>query len=71
MFLVGQIILHVNRVKNLDCSIKYDSNWVSITNELVAVVFSQKEKIEKVYKCTNYADELFVQTAAFNFGFKL
>lgn len=68
--LVMQIVLHVNRVKNLDWTVKYGSQWVSITNELVAELLKQKDKITKVFYCTNCADELFVQTVAYNCGFK-
>lgn len=68
--LVMQIALHVNRVKNLDWTVKYGSQWVSITNDLVAELLKQKDKITKVFSCTNCADELFVQTVAYNCGFK-
>lgn len=68
--LVLQIIFQVNRVKNLDWKIKYGSNWVSITDSLVAVILENKEKITKVFSRTNCADELFIQTIAFNCGFK-
>ena len=68
--LVMQIVLHVNRVKNLDWIVKYGSQWVSITNDLVAELLIQKDKITKVFSCTNCADELFVQTVAYNCGFK-
>lgn len=68
--LVMQIVLHINRVKDLDWTVKYGSNWVSITNDLVAELLKQKEKITKVFSCTNCADELFVQTVAYNCGFK-
>ena len=68
--LVMQIVLHVNRVKNLDWTVKYGSQWVSITNDLVAELLKQKDKITKVFYCTNCADELFVQTVAYNCGFK-
>lgn len=64
-----QIAFRVNRVKNLDWTIKYGSNWVSITDELVVVLLKHKEKIENIFSCTNCADELFVQTIAFNCGF--
>ena len=70
VLLVLQIILHVNRVKNLDWTIKYGSNWVSITNDLVDEILKQKEKIENIFSCTNCADELLVQTVAYNCGFK-
>lgn len=68
--LVLQIIFGINRVKNLDWQIKYGSNWVSITDELVKVILANKEKITSVFSYTNCADELFVQTIAFNCGFK-
>ena len=65
-----QIMSHVNRVKDLDWTVKYGSNWVSITNDLVAELLRQKEKITRVFSCTNCADELFVQTVAYNCGFR-
>ena len=68
--LVLQIIFGINRVKNLVWQIKYGSNWVSITDELVKVILANKEKITSVFSYTNCADELFVQTIAFNCGFK-
>lgn len=68
--LVLQIIFGVNRVKNLDWQIKYGSQWVSITDELVKVILANEEKITSVFSYTNCADELFIQTIAFNCGFK-
>lgn len=68
--LVIQILFGVNRTKNLDWTIKYGSNWVSITNSLVEEILKYKEKIYRVFHCTNCADELFIQTIAFNCGFK-
>lgn len=68
--LVFQILFRVNRVKDLDWEIKYGSNWVSITNDLVTEILKQREKITKVFSCTNCADELFVQTVAYNCEFK-
>ena len=68
--LVMQIVLHVNRVKDLNWTVKYGSQWVSITDDLVEELLKQKEKITKVFSSTNCADELFVQTVAYNCGFK-
>lgn len=68
--LVFQIVFRVNRVKDLGWTIKYGSNWVSITNNLVTEILKQKEKITKVFSYTNCADELFVQTVAYNCGFR-
>lgn len=70
VLLILQIVLHINRVKDLDWTIKYGSNWVSITNNLVEEIINQKEKIMKVFSFTNCADELYIQTVAYNCGFK-
>lgn len=70
VLLVLQIVLKVNRVKNLDWTIKYGSQWVSITDELVVALIKNKKKIESVFSCTNCSDELFVQTVAFNCGYQ-
>lgn len=67
--LVLQIVFGVNRVKNLDWEIKYGSQWVSITDELVKVILANEEKITSVFSYTNCADELFIQTIAYNCGF--
>lgn len=69
VLLVFQIVFHVNRVKNLDWTIKYGSNWVSITDDLVKVILDNKSKIKNVFSCTNCSDELFIQTIAYNCGF--
>lgn len=68
--LVIQIVLRVNRVKNLDWHIKYGSNWASITDQLAHAVLEREEKIERVFSNTNCPDELFIQTVAFNEGFR-
>ena len=68
--LVAQIMFRVNRVKNLDWTIKYGSQWVSITDDLVTEILKQKNKIQTVFSCSNCADDLFVQTVAYNCGFK-
>ena len=51
--LVLQIIFGVNRVKNLDWQIKYGSQWVSITNELVKTILEHEEKITSIFQYTN------------------
>lgn len=66
--MVLQIVFGVNRVRNLDWKIKYGSQWVSITDELVKVIL--ENKIIRVFSYTNCADELFIQTIAYNCGFK-
>ena len=69
VLLMVQIIFHVNRVKGLDWEIKYGSNWVSITNDLVKAILDNKKRIEMVFSWTNCADELFIQTIAHHYGF--
>lgn len=66
--MVFQIIAHVNRTKDLDWKIKYSSQWIGITDNMANVI--KKEKITQVFSCTNSADELFIQTVAYNCGFK-
>ena len=58
--LVLQIIFGVNRVKNLDWQIKYGSQWVSITNELVKTILEHEEKITSIFqytKCKNHRED--------------
>lgn len=70
ILLVMQILMGINRVRNLDWTIKYGSNWVSITDSLMGTVLKNKEKIYTVFHCTNCSDELFIQTIAYNCGYK-
>lgn len=53
-----QVKLGVNRYPD---DIWYGSNWCSITNECVKYVLSNKKYIEKAYKYSHAADELFIQ----------
>lgn len=69
VLLLLQIVFNVNRIRELDWVIKYGSNWVSITDELVKVILQQKQKIQEVFSYSNCADELFIQTIVYNFGF--
>ena len=70
VLLGAQILVGVNREKVLDWVIQYGSNWVSITDELVETLLGEREKIRQIFSYTNCADELFVQTVAYNCGFK-
>lgn len=70
VLLLIQIILRVDRTKKLDWTIKYGSQWVSITDGLVKEILSKKAKIRSVFKYTNCADELFIQTVAYNSDFR-
>lgn len=68
--LVIQIIFHVNRLKNSKLKIRYGSNWVSITDDLVCFILKNKDLIYKMFKYTNCSDELFIQTLLYNSKYK-
>lgn len=65
-----QKIFHVNRLKNSKIKIKYGSQWISITNDLVQYILKNKELIQKLFKYTNCPDELFIQTIVYNSKYK-
>lgn len=68
--LLLQIVLHVNRLKNSKIQIKYGSNWISITDELVHYILENRKTVYKIFKYTNCADELFIQTLVYNSRFR-
>lgn len=69
--LAAQLVLHVDRTKkHPDFQIRYGSQWVSITNEFVRYIISQEPLICDVFKCTNCADELFIQSLVYNSEFR-
>ena len=70
ILLVIQMMFRINRIKNLDWKIKYGSQWISITDELVVVLLREKNRIKKIFSYTNCPDEHFVQTIAYNCGFR-
>lgn len=71
MLLVGQLIFRVDRMKkHPDLHIKYGSQWVSITDELVTYILQHRSLINDIFRYTNCADELFIQTLVYNSHFK-
>jgi len=71
ILLVVQIALKVDRMKkHPELQIRYGSQWVSVTEDLVKYILSQEQLIEEVFQKTNCADELFIQTLVFNSRFK-
>lgn len=44
-----QIILHVNRVKNLDWKVKLGGNWCSVTNDFVSRMLQEELKLLKLF----------------------
>lgn len=61
-----QIALHIDRAKKLDWTVKYGSQWCSITDGFVKEVLKNRDKIKSMFKFTNCSDELFIQTVAYN-----
>ncbi|TDQ77991.1 beta-1,6-N-acetylglucosaminyltransferase [Sphingobacterium yanglingense] len=53
-----------------DIEFKKGTNWVSVSSEFVALVLSQKEKIQKMYVRSFCADEIFIQTICWNSCFR-
>ena len=70
ILLLLQIVFRVNRLKNSNIEIKYGSNWISITDELVHYILENRKIVYKIFKYTNCADELFIQTLVYNSKFK-
>lgn len=63
-----QEIININRNKNIN--FQKGTNWVSINRELVEFILENKNWIEKTFKYTLCADELFIHTLVFNSKFK-
>lgn len=70
ILLALQFLFRVDRTKKLDWTIKYGSQWVSITDGLCKEVLSHEKKIESIFKYSSCPDELFIQTVAYNTEFK-
>lgn len=69
--LVTQLLLHIDRTKkHSDFQVRYGSQWVSITDELVQYILSQEALINDVFSYTNCADELFIQSLVYNSEFR-
>ena len=62
--------LKVNRLKNKNLEIRKGANWFSITNDLDKYVLTKEKEIYKTYRYSNCADEIFLQTIAYNSKFK-
>lgn len=71
MLLVIQLILRIDRTKKYqNFEVRYGSQWVSITDDLVGYILTKKELINNVFKYTNCADELFIQSLVYNSPFR-
>lgn len=69
--LVVQIGLGIDRNKRHErFEIRYGSQWMSITDELVSYILENRTLIREVFSFTNCADELFVQSLIHNSDFR-
>lgn len=65
-----QSILNINRIKDIDFKLQKGANWFSITHDLATYVVEKKEWIEKNFKYSHCADEIFLQTIIINSKYK-
>lgn len=65
-----QMVLHINRLKNKNITLKYGSQWFSITNEFAEYILENEGAIKDTYKLTMCPDEIFLQTMLYNSHFK-
>lgn len=65
-----QTLLKVDRIKKSKLTYKKGANWFSITHELAAYIVSKESWIQDNFKYTFCADEVFLQTIAWNSKFK-
>nr|AOP03112.1 Glycosyltransferase [Streptococcus suis]AOP03444.1 Glycosyltransferase [Streptococcus suis] len=61
-----QKLLRINRLRKVNIELQKGSNWFSITDELVQYILSNKLFVEKFFKLSHCADELFIQTLVYN-----
>lgn len=69
-FVFAQKILRIDRRKNSRLTFVGGSNWVSVTGDFCKYLLQKKDYIFKVFGRSFCADELFVQTMAYNSPFK-
>ena len=64
-----QELLRIDRLKNSNLEFQKGTNWFSITHALAHYVVSKAPQIQKMYKFTKCADEVFLHTLAWNSHF--
>lgn len=66
-FILLQKRFNVNRIKNIE--VYKGSNWISISNECIKYILTQKRKIKKMTMFSICADEIFLHTILKNTEF--
>lgn len=62
IFVLLQILVGVNRLKETKYKVQYGSNWVSITNKYANDLLSFRKEIETFFNKTHCSDEFLFQT---------
>lgn len=60
----------VNRIKKLELEFVKGGQWFSITHDAALYVLDSQKLINKIFRWTNCADEIFLQTVIYNSEFK-
>ena len=60
----------VNRIKKLELEFAKGGQWFSITHDAALYVLDSQKLINKIFRWTISADEIFLQTVIFNSEFK-
>lgn len=68
LFMRVQYLLHLQRNKHI--VFKKGTQWISITDEFVRYIVSQKEEVLRMYQNTFCSDEIFAQTLCWNSKFR-
>jgi hypothetical protein len=69
-FSIVQQILKVDRLKEVDFSLKFGANWFSITHDCAEFVLENERWIDKYFSRAKCADELYLQTLIYNSEFR-
>lgn len=65
-----QQLIGINRIKSSNLEYKKGVNWFSITQDLAEYLVSQQKNIKSQYEYTKAADEIFLNTIAWNSIFR-
>lgn len=70
VFFRVQVLLHVNRLKNMNLRVRKGCNWFSITRALAGYIVANEKMINKVFSYSYCGDEVFIHTLVENSDFK-
>ncbi|MCF0187600.1 MAG: glycosyl transferase, partial [Bacteroidaceae bacterium] len=68
LFLKAQDIVGINRFNSTE--IRKGTQWISVTNDFVEYMLSQRKEVKKLFSHTFCSDEMFAQTLCWNSPFR-